>query len=452
MVQSSSAAGKSSLMEAILRFMPHEEQVSYSAMTGQSLFYMGGMNLKNKVLAIAEEEGIRQASYALKLLQSEGQLTIASTGKDPGTGRMETQEYHVEGPVMIFLTTTAIDVDEELLNRCLVLTVDEDPEQTKAIQHQQREGQTLEGLLAAQRKASVVKLHQNAQRLLRPLAVVNHYAHQLQFLTDQTRRRRDHVKYLTLIQAVALLHQYQREIKTIQVEGETVQYIEVTPRDIQVANQLANFVLGRSIDELAPQTRRLLLQLHELVRKECEAQQMEQTEYRFTRRFLRERLKWGATQLRIHLERLAEMEYVVIHIGGRGKVSSYELLFDGRGREGELTLCGLIDPSTLVDPHARSPEREDKLITATANIAGQTEGLAGSSDNLTETTTNVAETTTNLAEPSENIAGSERGQNGTVTELIGEGSSNENQGEAVVEQQTSKNAYQEAGEVKRKAS
>jgi hypothetical protein len=90
MVQSSSAAGKSSLMEAILRFMPMEEQVNYSAMTGQSLFYMGGMNLKNKILAIAEEEGIKQASYALKLLQSDGQLTIASTGKDPGTGRMET--------------------------------------------------------------------------------------------------------------------------------------------------------------------------------------------------------------------------------------------------------------------------------------------------------------------------------------------------------------------------
>ena len=27
---------------------------------------------------------------------------------------------------MIFLTTTAIDIDEELLNRCLVLTVNED--------------------------------------------------------------------------------------------------------------------------------------------------------------------------------------------------------------------------------------------------------------------------------------------------------------------------------------
>jgi len=410
------------------------------------------MNLKNKVLAIAEEEGIRQASYALKLLQSEGQLTIASTGKDPGTGRMETQEYHVEGPVMIFLTTTAIDVDEELLNRCLVLTVDEDPEQTRAIQHQQREGQTLEGLLAAQRRTSVVKVHQNAQRLLRPIAVVNRYAHQLQFLTDQTRRRRDHVKYLTLIQAVALLHQYQREIKTIQVDGETVQYIEVIPRDIQIANQLANYVLGRSIDELAPQTRRLLLHMFELIRKECESQQIEQAQYRFTRRFLREHLRWGATQLRIHLDRLVEMEYVLVHVGGRGKVTQYELLFDGRGREGELTLCGLIDPSTLVDPHSRSPEREDKLITTTTNLAGANDNLAGSVNNLTECTTNLAETTTNLTGSDENMAVPERPQNGPITESIGKGLPTEKKGEAHVEEQTSKNAHQERGEVKKKAS
>lgn len=49
-IQSSSAAGKSSLMDAVLRFVPPEEQVGYSAMTGQSLFYMGGMNLQHKIL------------------------------------------------------------------------------------------------------------------------------------------------------------------------------------------------------------------------------------------------------------------------------------------------------------------------------------------------------------------------------------------------------------------
>jgi DNA primase catalytic core len=104
LVQSSSAAGKSSLMDAVLSFMPEEERIKYSAMTGQSLFYMGETNLKHKILAIVEEEGASRASYALKLLQSEGELTIASTGKDPATGTLVTQEYHVEGPVMIFLT------------------------------------------------------------------------------------------------------------------------------------------------------------------------------------------------------------------------------------------------------------------------------------------------------------------------------------------------------------
>ena len=56
-IQSSSAAGKTSLMEAILAFVPPEDQVKYSAMTGQSLYYMGETDLKHKILAIVEEEG-----------------------------------------------------------------------------------------------------------------------------------------------------------------------------------------------------------------------------------------------------------------------------------------------------------------------------------------------------------------------------------------------------------
>ena len=132
-IQSSSAAGKSSLLDAVLSLMPDEERVQYSAMTGQSLFYMGETNLQHKILAIAEEEGAHRAAYALKLLQSDGGLTMASTGKDPVSGNLITQEYHVEGPVMIALTTTAIEIDEELLNRCVVLTVNETREQTRAI-------------------------------------------------------------------------------------------------------------------------------------------------------------------------------------------------------------------------------------------------------------------------------------------------------------------------------
>ena len=192
-------------------------------------------------------------------------LTIASTGKDPATGRMITHQYRVEGPVAILLTTTAIDLDEELLNRCLVLTVNEDRKQTQAIHKLQRERQTLEGLLARQEREEVLKLHRNAQRLLQPLFVANPYARELTFMDSQTRTRRDHMKYLTLIRAIALLHQFQRPVKTATHRGKVLSYIEVTPADIEMANQLAHEVLGRSLDELPPQTRRLLLLIDEMV-------------------------------------------------------------------------------------------------------------------------------------------------------------------------------------------
>ena len=77
---------------------------------------------------------------------------------------------------MIFLTTTAIDIDEELLNRCLVLTVDEDREQTRAIHALQRQRADARRLLARRRRDELSTLHRNAQRLLRPLPVVNPYA------------------------------------------------------------------------------------------------------------------------------------------------------------------------------------------------------------------------------------------------------------------------------------
>jgi len=315
-------------------------------MTGQSLFYMGGMNLKNKILSIAEEEGVAQASYALKLLQSEGQLTIASTGKDPGTGRMETQEYHVEGLMMIFLTTTAIDIDEELMNRCIVLTVDENRPQTRAIHDQQRDNETLDGLRMGKRSSAIRKLHQNSQRLLRPLPVVNPFAKELSFIDDQARRRRDHMKYLSLIRSIALLHQYQRELKTVDVDGESVQYIEVTQADIALANHLSDQVLGKSIDDLPPQTRRLLIELHAWVARECERLEVEQSEYRITRRLIREAIGWNQTALKKHLDRLQEMEYVMVHRSSSRR-QEYELLYDGRGREGQPTMCGLADVTKL---------------------------------------------------------------------------------------------------------
>jgi DNA primase catalytic core len=335
-VQSSSAAGKSSLMEAVLDFMPEEQREEYSAMTGQALYYMGQKNLKHKILAVAEEEGASRAAYALKLLQSEGKLKIASTGKDPVNGKMVTHEYLVEGPVMIFLTTTAQDVDEELLNRCLVLSVNEEQEQTRAIHKKQREAQTIEGLWARRDRAKVVRLHRNAQRLLRPIEVANNHAVEMPDFPDAaTRTRRDHTKLLTLIQAIALLHQHQREIKTSTRGSEKLEYIEATEEDVKLAHTLIRQVLGPSLDELKPHARRLLVAIDQMVKAESERLQIERNKVCFTRRTVRQYTRWGDTQLRHHMKHLEEMEYLAVKRGGNGQTFVYQLAVDLEGiREG----------------------------------------------------------------------------------------------------------------------
>ena len=339
-VQSSSSAGKSSLMEAVLEFMPEEQRESYTAMTGQALFYMGQKNLKHKILAIAEQQGAEAASYPLKLLQSESKLNIASTGKDPVSGKHVTHEYTVEGPVMIFLTTTAHDVDEELLNRCLVLTVNEEREQTRAIHRKQREAQTLEGLKARMRQNRIVRLHRNAQRLLKPIPVVIEHLKDQSFPDAMTRTRRDHMKFLTLIQAVTLLHQHQREIRASDDDGQRLEYIEATEDDVKLAWELASQVLMRSLDDVPPQTRRLLLLIDKMVTSECERLQIERLDYRFTRATVRQHTGWGDSQLKKHLSRLEDLEYLALHRGAPGQSFVYALNFE-MDENGKPVLPGL---------------------------------------------------------------------------------------------------------------
>ena len=352
LIQSTSAAGKSMLMDTVLALVPPEERVHYSAMTGQSLFYLGEQEIKHKILAIVEEEGVRQAAYALKVLQSQGELTIASTGKDPTTGMLITQQYRVEGPVMLFLTTTAIDVDEELVNRCLVLTINESRAQTRLIQQRQRARRTLAGLMAQSEAEAVTQLHQHAQRLLRPLAVVNPYAEQLTFLDDRTRTRRDHAKYLTLIESIALLHQHQREVRVMQRGTRRIEYIEVMLEDIALANELAHDVLGRSLDELPPQTRRVLGLIEALVAERSVQHAVPRSDVRFTRRELRQRCGMSDAAIRVHLERLVAMEYLRAATGRNGLRFEYELLFDGDLASSAPQVIGLIDVEALQAAHA----------------------------------------------------------------------------------------------------
>lgn len=325
LILSRSAAGKSFLQDAILELIPEEDKSKYTRITGQALFYKGEHSLKHKVIAIEEEEGANQAAYSIRTMQSSKYLTIASTATDPATGQMKTFEYKVQGPLVIILTTTRTNIDYETLNRFIVLSIDESAQQTKLIHNIQRNKYTLEGLLTTSSQESIIKKHHNAQRLLRPIKVVNPYVKKLTFTDDRLRTRRDHKKYLNLIEVITFLHQYQRKIKSIQQSTKRIEYIETTLDDIRFANILAKEILTKTIDELSQPARKLLSIIKQMITKQAKKDNKNLQGIQFTRRTLREYAKWSDYQIRIHLKELVDLEYITAVCGRNGSRYLYQL-------------------------------------------------------------------------------------------------------------------------------
>jgi hypothetical protein len=56
---------------------------------------------------------------------------------------------------------------------------------------------------------------------------------------------------------------------------------------------------------------------------------------------------WGNTQLKVHLKRLEELEYLLVHRGGRGQSFVYELLYEAGADDGQRFLARLIDVDML---------------------------------------------------------------------------------------------------------
>jgi len=355
LVLSSSGAGKTALQDCTLAFVPPEDLVKLTSLSGKALFYKERLALKHKVLALEEGDGAEEATYAIRNLISAGELVIESTIKDLGTGRLTTMENRVEGPTSVFITTTNPETDPETKSRFWITSIDESREQTRRIIDFQRQRHTLAGITTDRECGATLCVHRNFQRLLKPVAVVNPFADRLAYADDRLQGRRDHPKYLNLIKAVAFLRQMTRTVQRASRNGSSFDYIEVLPEDVAIANRLAHEILGHSLDEISRPSRALLMELEAMVRvrvkQSAAADEPDQAprlnRVAFSRREIRQHTGWSNYRVHTHLKELIEYEYVSVETDRGTNSHRYRLQHEGQGKDGSRFMLGLTDPEEL---------------------------------------------------------------------------------------------------------
>ncbi|GLR10248.1 hypothetical protein GCM10007905_29680 [Mixta theicola] len=139
---------------------------------------------------------------------------------------------------------------------------------------------------------------------------------------------------------------------------------------LQHTERLAHEVLGRTLDEMPPQTRKLLSLIQQMVREKAGQQNCQPAEVRFTRRDIRAWTNWSDNQLKVHCMRLSEMEYLLLHGGSRGHLLRYELLWNGGDGE-ENHLCGLLNMDENEGSNRKLVAGESKLSSSWCHVGAK---------------------------------------------------------------------------------
>ena len=340
-VRSESGAGKSYLMECVAELMPPEEVQYFSRLTPQSLYYMGKDELVHKLLIVDERDGSEEAEYPIRTLQTRRKLTLAVPIKDPSSGKIKTRMLEINGPIAYMESSTQQTINPENLNRCFELYLDDSAAQTVRIMAAQRRTRTLAGLAQDTHRERVHRLHQNAQRLLRPLKVVIPFAEALRFPAQWLRTRRDNERFLSLVEIVTFLHQHQRPVKS---SPAGIEHVEATPDDYAIAYDLARTVFAQTLQDVSKPAKDLFDQIKPMVEAETRRLNITAKDYWFTRRTIREHTKLPDYTIKRVIRELEELEYLDVKRSAQGGSFRYRLaiqhtapaLFDGLTSPEEL--------------------------------------------------------------------------------------------------------------------
>jgi hypothetical protein len=320
-IQSESSAGKSNMLNLLNKLVAEEESLYFTQVTPKSFYYGEKDYLKCKVIFIAEGDGLKEAEYAIKQFMSEGRLSISYTKADPKTGENTSESSDVEGPAQIIITEPREGINEEIINRSLVLILDMSPEQTKRIQDYQRLLDSPEGVVLRKERETICDFYRHVQRELKPWPILNEFSKILSFHTRSHQARRENQMYLTLLNCLTILNQRHRE--RVIKNGET--YIKTHPIDIAWCNFMAKHVFSHSAEELSPQTLVFMKTLVRYFMKEAEKQGVEFDQLWFRRKEARQITGLGNSRAAVNLDKMIDHEILTCRRDQNGLV--YRFLY-----------------------------------------------------------------------------------------------------------------------------
>ncbi len=259
----SSGVGKTHLQSKVSELIPEEDKVEITVLSANAFYYFNRTELQHKLILIEDLDGAESVLYPLRELQSKKRITKTVVHKDR-KGNTKTIHLTVEGPVSVAGCTTQESIYEDNSNRSFLLYIDESAEQDIRIMNYQR--LISAGKLNEQEQLDAKELLQNAQRILKPIKVINPYAEYLELPQSVFKPRRTNSHYLQFIEAITFYKQHQREKQYDKETGE--EYIETTIEDIQEANELIQEVLLRKSDLLNGACRQFFERLKTYLRNE----------------------------------------------------------------------------------------------------------------------------------------------------------------------------------------
>ncbi len=349
-IQSESSAGKSTMLNLLADFVPEEESIYFTQVTPRSLYYGEPGFLKNKCIFIAESDGLREAEFPIKQMMSEGKLSISYTKTDPQSGEHTSDIKENEGPVQFTLTEPTEGLHEEIENRSVILTLDMSANQTSRILELQRLMHSPEGVILKNRKRELCDFYRHVQREIKPYEVLNYYSPHLNYNAEHHQARRDNQKYLSIMAAVTMLFQYQRE--KIMKDGRLC--LKTHLIDIAITHFIIRRVFAKSLDELPIQTRNFVEKLVKHFIDYAKKMQVDFDQIWFYRKDMREITGLSNTRVHEHTSRLVDYEYLTTKRDQNG--IAYRFLFEPA--ESDVSLVNMLRLTRIPDLIKKASKNE----------------------------------------------------------------------------------------------